>query len=361
MARLNGPRRPPRPGFTLIELLVVIAIIAVLIALLLPAVQAAREAARRSQCVNNLKQLALAAQNYQTAVGCFPMGDAFYNCDNPAVGLSDNQSTFAAMLGYLEQQPIYNAINFPANVYAAANMTIQRAALSVLWCPSDPKASNIDTPSGGAPDFPVSLMRVSHTSYGGCTGTWYHHTWNPNTAPTLATLTAQDNGIYYINSAITIAAITDGTSNTMLYGEKLCSILPDGDGGAKDWHWWFDGYYGDTLFWTLSPMNPQRKTRTSAAQETGSGSAYTSAASSYHPGGANFAFADGSVRFLKDTIDCWTIDTTTGYPPATVINDGNGQAFTGQTLYTIQPGARLGVYQALSTRAGGEVVGADQF
>src|SRR5262249_11702484 len=103
-------------GFTLIELLVVIAIIAVLIALLLPAVQTAREAARRMQCVNNLKQLALAAHNYHDSNGSFQMGTPFYRFDG-WVGISDGQSVFVSMLPYVEQQPIYNAVNFPANIY----------------------------------------------------------------------------------------------------------------------------------------------------------------------------------------------------------------------------------------------------
>jgi prepilin-type N-terminal cleavage/methylation domain-containing protein/prepilin-type processing-associated H-X9-DG protein len=354
---IRQPRRnDPSRGFTLIELLVVIAIIAVLISLLLPAVQSAREAARRAQCINNLKQLALALHNYHDVNGVFPMGDPFYTFDYPPVGLSDNQSIFVSVLGQMEQQAVFNSVNFPMNVYSAANMTIQRVGLNVLWCPSDSKAQNIDQPSGGATDFDVSLMRVAHSSYAGCSGLWYHHTWYPTTPPTLQQLTAQDNGIFYINSSIRIAAITDGTSNTILLSERAHSILTDQN--AIDWHWWFDGYYGDTNFWTLSPLNPQKRTQAGKAFETGPGNAFTSSASSLHPGGCNFAFADGSVKFLKETISSWPINTTTGFP--TGVTDGNG-TFDGTTLYTIAPGTRLGVYQALSTRNGGEVVGADQY
>jgi prepilin-type processing-associated H-X9-DG protein len=159
------------------------------------------------------------------------------------------------------------------------------------------------------------------------------------------------NGLFHIRSAVTLAAITDGTSNTLLLGERAHSFLSNDS--SLWWHWWTSGNYGDTMFCTLWPMNPFRRT-SDIYGDSGDArtSAYISGASSLHPGGCNFAFADGSVRFLKDTINTWPYDQTTGLPV--------GLTFDPDGPYKVAPGTRPGVYQALSTRSGGEIVSADQ-
>src|SRR5262249_14504515 len=138
-----------RPGWTLIELLVVIAIVGILIALLLPAVQAAREAARRLQCTNNLKQLALAALNYESANGVLPSSSWCGNRGRGPFGEPGyGHSQFAYMLNFLEQSAVFNAQNFSWGHYGSENSTVAGTLINALVCPSDPEASEGDELAG---------------------------------------------------------------------------------------------------------------------------------------------------------------------------------------------------------------------
>jgi prepilin-type N-terminal cleavage/methylation domain-containing protein/prepilin-type processing-associated H-X9-DG protein len=333
-----------RNGFTLIELLVVIAIIAVLIGLLLPAVHSAREAARRSQCANNLKQIALGAHNYLDVIGTLPQGIPFRRAvfdPQDWFGLSQG-SLFIALLPQLEQQPLFHAVNFDVDIWTAANATIHATGVNTLWCSSDYRASEPRTVPDGSMLDPGQYL-VYYTSYAGNTGTWM--LWFQQDFPPQQYM----NGLFHLKSAVRLAQITDGTSNTLAFSERAHSLL-DNDTSLW-WHWWTSGNYGDTLFCTLFPLNPWRKvyglfgdSRTEA---------YISGASSLHPGGANFAFMDGSVRFLKDTIDTWPSVPGTGLPV--------GVTFDPAGPYKLAPNVRFGVYQAISTRNGGEVFSSDAY
>src|SRR5262249_37654801 len=148
---------------------------------------------------------------------------------------------------------------------------------------------------------------------------------------------AQQNGLLSHRWTVRYAEITDGTSNTILAGERAHSRLDEP--ARSEWHWWSSGVLGDTLFTSLYPVNPFQQLPDSAAVVFVIGP-YICAASSMHPGGANFAFADVSVRFIKESIDTWSNDPQTGLPP--------GITFDG-VLYH-DAGARWGVYQKLTTR-----------
>jgi prepilin-type N-terminal cleavage/methylation domain-containing protein/prepilin-type processing-associated H-X9-DG protein len=369
-----------RRGFTLIELLVVIAIIAVLIALLLPAVQSAREAARRIQCTNNLKQLALALHNYISGTGAAPPGMVTQVAAPGSATLSDwtGWSPQSQMLPYLEQSPLYNAANFNLGVLGVAqNSTVYLTRIASFLCPSDPYAgqSNINSYCGS-----MGASTVDYPSDGQTTGLFLVYAAPPAGGPT-----ANRCG------SVTLASITDGTSNTIAFGEGLvgtgtgatsstpkyrgngmagvvdgpgivsgtiagnnaesnpaavlaalntcnafwstasCGTYCD-NGGIKLYTglYWALGDRGVTLFNTVVPPNskqyPWRSCRmsSSACMSCALEASTFVNASSNHPGGCNFAFADGSIRFIKDSVN-------------------------------------MQVYESLGTRASGEVISSDSY
>lgn len=289
-----------RRGFTLIELLVVIAIIAILVALLLPAVQQAREAARRSQCKNNFKQVALAIHNYHETYGGFPFtlhrrtaGTAngmSASCAYPA-GFNANvyrMSWMARILPYIEQSAVYNQLDFSRQYNDEVNIgsaAVGRRGISMpiqtFLCPS---TTLDDVPPGERAH--TTIRGVSDSRDWTCAGT------------NIGRLDA--NGVLVNSVWTTFQSIIDGTSNTLLIGE-VAGPQPGeitGDG-------WGLFSVGDTAGGINGPNS------TPGGAPAGTYSEYTAEHASYHVGGAHFALADGSVRFLSQNMSSATLAAVT--------------------------------------------------
>lgn len=359
---MNRKQTAARSGFTLIELLVVIAIIAVLISLLLPAVQSAREAARRAQCVNNLKQLGLAAANYESAHSVFPPG--MYWQQIPGTNsVTTAGGPLVLLTPQLEQTAIANAVNFMTTMWDPPNSTVHALGINTLQCPSD-NANEVRTLSYGGNSYP----RMAYSSYAGMAGPWIPNTWSipglgSGARATHGQIKANQKGIFGICSDVRISSISDGLSNTIMFGEH--TGLPLTASAQMDWHWWTSGNHGDTIITSMFPPNPQRKINGGAAAQ-----AFIFSASSMHPGGANMAMADGSVRFIKDTIQSatpMTPLTSAGVNPiqsqiaAWIRPVQVGSSVTWDQIFEPQPGVQMGVWQALTTRNGGEIISADAY
>ena len=339
-------RRTRGRGFTLIELLVVIAIIAVLIALLLPAVQAAREAARRAQCVNNLKQLALAAHNYESSTGAFPLGN---QASDPALQckVGGAYSAFAFMLPYIEAGNITASYNFSQyNFYNIQNYTVTRFQVSSFACPSESGWTQL------APNY----YGFAHNSYGMNRGKveLIAFDWSVAGAPEATSPYPNTcnkgggDGMFAPYVAYKIADVTDGTSNTFLFGEmgrwanEPASYHPFGDVTS----YFQDDFPNNTGgrvtsgAYVIPRVNAPPDTTGAVTNACFAGANFPQdwyqmndvkcqllgqfGFRSSHPGGANFAMADGSVKFIKNAIN-------------------------------------LAVYRGLGTRGGGEVISADLY
>jgi len=318
-----------RRGFTLIELLVVIAIIGVLIALLLPAVQAAREAARKAQCANNLKQLGLGLHNYCSALNCFPPG--YLSGRDPASGENTGPGWGwpARSLNQIEQGALFNSINFPLGIETPANQTSRLTVVGVFACPSDASHQEVftvvdSTATATTPGNPI--CDVASANYVGSFGNGEPsslYPYSPTDPPP-----GRDNGqgIFMRNRSIVLAEVLDGTSQTLAVGERSQNLSRASWTGAVT-----------NAAVPLLELNPQQgldpegggslvlaHTGEGHGPNSPSGKAHADQYWSRHPGGAQFLFADGSVRFIKELV-----------------------GFT--------------VFQGLATRKGGEVLSADAY
>ena len=288
-------------GFTLVELLVVIAIIGILIALLLPAVQAAREAARRSQCTNNLKQIGLALHMHHDRDKYFPPG----HYANPAGSVScanGNEATwFTYILPFLEQSAAYDQIDWKFAFGCGAHQVVTNLFFSTVHCPSDKK--------------PASSGTHARSNYVANNGIGPMKEWcMVGQTATARPPISREGGVFYINSNMAIAELLDGTSNTAM----VCEIRVSKPGDYRGvMHYPEDPLYHHN--YTPNSLVPDQ-TRTAFCTAgndpripcIGAFTAYNNrnmltTARSYHPGGVNLALGDGSVRFVAETlnIDVW--------------------------------------------------------
>ncbi|WP_278469877.1 DUF1559 domain-containing protein [Gimesia maris] len=305
-----------KQGFTLIELLVVIAIIAILIALLLPAVQQAREAARRSQCKNNMKQFGLAMHNYNDAHGTFPPGYITKTpCSSSAVWSACNQGELGIygwgtfVLPYIDQAPLYNLLNAGSATLDQnlANATVRQALqqpMAVFLCPSDPGPNLNDyVSSSNNYNFTVTdgttSYQIARSDY-----VMVANAWDSTTPPVYATQYGPAHGIGFANSSIRFRDITDGSSNTILVGERAYVYKGNNKVGGAN----------------AIGFSASNNTQSSSYARKGNGIAVIGLTynginaiagaehdvrgfSSNHVGGAHFVFCDGSVHFLSENID----------------------------------------------------------
>ncbi len=305
---VRNARAAAHLGFTLVELLVVIAIIGVLVALLLPAVQAAREAARRSKCLNNLKQIGIAMHNHHDTLNTLPYGQYGGYANNgslpvpPAPGAKSAITWPIHILPFAEQQPLYDVIykwckDNPSTASYTAPEAVTDNKIQMYMCPTDPNAGKI-------------ASEGFHGNYLACNG----NTLNWEDTATLPKAGGVFNtGAILVAKAQNLSAIIDGTSNTLLASETLLWTVGDDRRGR-----FFNSYQGETLFSTLRApgslaADAQYSCGTSLpaylpCTALGSSKNSVNSARSHHPGGVNILMCDGSVRSAAKTIniDVWS-------------------------------------------------------
>jgi prepilin-type processing-associated H-X9-DG protein len=354
--------------FSPIELVTGVAIIAVLIGILLPGIQGVREAARRAQCANNLRQLAQAALNYHTSHGTFPMGDHMgRNLDGSLI--PQDFGHFVAISQYYEQGQIFNALNCNLMIYLAPNSTVSGFGMKTLWCPSDSGIASLRYSGKPGDGWDGSPIPMTFSSYAGNGGPYVYEYDDPHLSQSQGIFSHRGNAIArgrgtWTNSPpVTLAAITDGASHTFLYGEHAQEKMVEyssatGKNNKYGINRWSSGDLGETIFSSMFPPNwftidPKDLQPNVLPQIVPRNSNWANTVTSSHPGGANFAFCDGSVRFIKNTGNSWNPRKITG-------NRSEPGSRERGWIYNLN--AQVGgVYQALSTRNGGDVVSSDQY
>ncbi|HMO86983.1 MAG TPA: DUF1559 domain-containing protein [Lacipirellulaceae bacterium] len=296
-----------RSGFTLVELLVVIAIIGVLVALLLPAIQAAREAARRTQCLNQLRQCVIAAQNFAGVRGHFPSAADQWG-----------YSHLAQILPFHEQLAVNNLLNFRPDLSGSVKApwddtndpnirTAYTTPMPQFKCPSNPEVEETLVAASGSAATEESPLRGHFGAVLGCKFACDGRSRDDPLCPVEPTIGCSTggnaiNGISYVFSKTKFKDVVDGTSNTLLFGELagnvgfsrtwMAGIADPTDGGG-----WV--YSGKNVFWPVNYATRELKSREPALRIRDNDLSF----SSFHPGGAHFAFADGSAQLVNENVE----------------------------------------------------------
>lgn len=349
-----------RPGFTLVELLVVIAIIGILVSLLLPAVQSAREAARRTQCSNNLKQIGIALHSYHTLIGVFPPGSVARTDTSSSVSNEEEWGAHVFLLPHLEQQNLYDKLDVDnrrlldcfaialdtANPNAAEMKQLLQTGLDVYQCPADEDSATLDASKRhfyGKTNTGSGKFEVGKTNYPVVFG-FYDRPWSGSSP-------YKNNGVFYTNAKLKMTDIDDGATNTFAVGERDMRCYAASWPGVRNppgpCNWGVYHNRGRVSTKLNSPEDPEtlKLTNNWNSGSNGQCNSCVEGFSSEHAGGAFFLFCGGSVQFISENID---------------FNNG------GLTQSQLQSGAQydplqLGVYQRLGIYDDGLPIGADEY
>ncbi len=370
MASLRRYPGPNHRAMTLIEMLFLVAIIAIGILVMIPVIMYSRDNYRNAQCYSNLQQIAIGTHQYEASMGTFPSG--FFWSVIPGknleeASLASSHGSLVSILPFVEQSSLYSSLNFGHNIHSEVNMTVCATRISLFQCPADPEITTLSTIPNSAL-VPSNTSSGSHliakSSYASVAGPWVVNAWKlpglgQGERSSYPESVKNQLGMFNVSSFLKLDDVTDGASSTIMFGEHSQEhVKPD---LRNDSFWWVSGNHGDTLISTMFPINSYRYGLNPEIDLI--------SASSSHGRTTNFAFVDGSVRPIRDTIATMSFQfnpeklfPTGGTHVQSWISHSVQTESTGpdpfwDTTFKLRPGERFGLYQALSTRAGGEQVG----
>lgn len=356
-----------RNAMTLIEMITIIALVSIIILVAIPVILYQREQSRQKQCIRNLAQIVMANQQYELVERTFPMGFFWTVLPNNRAtegSMATSHGPLVALLPHLENDTLFASINFDQNIHSSSNTTVAATDISTFQCPSDTLIAvpaNVPNETLTGSEIKSGTHQMARSSYAGMAGPWLVNTWKIDNLgqgerSTFRDIRKSQKGLFQSCVAYSSKEIQDGLSHTIAFGEHAMGPIPSEL--QRDAFWWVSGQHGDTLMTSMFPINPSKKGLPAAISII--------SASSSHAKLAHFAFLDGSVKPIRDTI------TTLGdnRPPVELASRGIGHIqgwirpeveveIIGpdpfwDTVFHLRASSQLGIYQALTTRDGGE-------